>query len=126
MLIGTEVTEPTGTRAIENLQGQGCLREHSVIGHWREEQARTAWRNLQETPNLQWSIMKYWQGGIGDGQFHELGVSDDGGNENKDCLLVFYQWSPEVEPWVFRWTFSPSAHLQIGRGLQYCRPLVLC
>ena len=21
---------------------------------------------------------------------------------------LFYSWSPEVEPWVFRWKFSPS------------------
>ena len=36
----------------------------------------------------------------------------------------FYPRSPEVEPWVFRWTFSsppssPSSHLQlIGTGVQ--------
>ena len=25
----------------------------------------------------------------------------------KDGIICFYPWSPEVEPWVNRWTFSP-------------------
>ena len=66
-----------------------------------------------------------------------LGVSNDW----DDCLdsiviiylHIFYPWSPEVELWVNRWTFSPSPpspspppHRQLlgGSGLQHA--LLLC
>ena len=56
------------------------------------------------------------------------------GNQNPKPKLVpsspypsrFYPWSPEVEPWVNRWTFSPppsppppSSHHQIFVSLRY-------